>query len=385
MKKIYFDNAATTQLDKEVLEAMLLYMTDQYGNPSSVYSYGREGRLAIENARRSVAKNLGAKPSEIFFTSGGTESNNTAILSAIRDLNCTHMITSPIEHHSVLHTVEHYHHWLKTGLSFVKILPDGEIDYDSLEALLKNKTAEGNKCLVTLMHANNEIGNILDIKRVGDLCRQYAAVFHSDCVQTVGHYPIDLQNLNVDFISGSSHKFHGPKGAGVLYVKEGNKIKPLIHGGRQEQNIRAGTENVYGIVGFAKALERAMENFERDSGYIKELKETLSLQLKNIEGIEFNGSMFNSLYTVLKVSLPKNERTEYLLFDLDKKGILVSGGSACTGSASSHVIRTLNRDKDQIAIRFSFSRYNAKQEIDEVVTVVKACMQDESTEAGFNG
>jgi cysteine desulfurase len=204
-------------------------------------------------------------------------------------------------------------------------------------------------------------------------------------VQTVGHYPIDLQNLNVDFISGSSHKFHGPKGAGVLYVKEGNKIKPLIHGGGQEQNIRAGTENVYGIVGFAKALERAMENFEKDSGYIKELKETLSLQLKNIEGIEFNGSMFNSLYTVLKVSLPKNERTEYLLFDLDKKGILVSGGSACTGSASSHVIRTLNRDKDQIAIRFSFSRYNAKQEIDEVVTVVKACMQDESTEAGFNG
>jgi cysteine desulfurase len=381
MKKIYFDNAATTQLDKEVFEAMLPYMTDHYCNPSSVYSFGREGRQAIENARRSVAKNLGAKPSEIFFTSGGTESNNTAILAAIRDINCTHMISSPIEHHSVLHTVEHYHRWLKTGLSFVRILPDGEIDYDNLEALLKNKTAQGNKCFVTLMHTNNEIGNVTDIKRVGGLCRQYAAVFHSDCVQTVGHYPIDLQNLNVDFISGSSHKFHGPKGTGILYVKEGNRINPLIHGGGQEQNIRAGTENVYGIVGFAKALERAMENFEKDSGYIKDLKETLSLQLKSIEGIEFNGSMFNSLYTVLNVSLQKNERTEFLLFELDKKSIMVSGGSACTGGASSHVIRALNKDKGHIAIRFSFSRYNTKQEIDEVVTVIKTCMHDGSIEA----
>jgi cysteine desulfurase len=378
MKKIYFDNAATTLLDNEVFEAMLLYMTDQYGNPSSVYSYGLQGRLAIENARRLVAKKLGAKPSEIFFTSGGTESNNTAILSAIRDLSCTHIITSPVEHHSVLHTVGHYHGWLKTGLSFVTILPDGEIDYDSLEALLKNKTAEGKKCLVTLMHANNEIGNITDIKRVGGLCRQYTAVFHSDCVQTVGHYPIDLQTFNVDFISGSSHKFHGPKGSGILYVKEGNNIKPLIHGGGQEQNMRAGTENIYGIVGFAKALEKAMENFEKDSEYIKELKKTLILQLKEIEGIQFNGSIFNSLYTVLNVSIPKNKRTEFLLFDLDQKGILASNGSACAGGASSHVIRALNKDKDHIAIRFSFSRHNTKQEIGEVVSVIKASLQEES-------
>src|SRR5688500_12302688 len=257
MNRIYFDNAATTSLDKEVLEAMLPYMTSHFGNPSSIYSYGRETRLAIETARKTVAKLLNANPGEIFFTSGGTESNNTAIASSIRDLGCEHIITSPIEHHAVLHTVEHFDHTDTVSTSFVKILPDGHVDIQDLEQQLASIKK---KCLVSLMHANNEIGNILDINTVGTLCKKYKAIFHSDCVQTVGHYPIDLRKTPVHFISAAGHKFHGPKGIGILYVNENVKIKPLIFGGGQERNLRAGTENLYGIIGFAKALEMATAN-----------------------------------------------------------------------------------------------------------------------------
>ncbi|RYD77966.1 MAG: aminotransferase class V-fold PLP-dependent enzyme, partial [Sphingobacteriales bacterium] len=224
MDRIYFDNAATTALDKEVLDAMLPYMTSHFGNPSSIYSYGRESRLAIETARKTVAKLLNAHPGEIFFTSGGTESNNTAILSAIRDLECNHIITSPIEHHAVLHTVEHYGCG-EVSHSLVKLTPNGHVDLADLEAQLAARTE---RCLVSLMHANNEIGNLLPIKKVGELCQQYNAIFHSDCVQTVGHYPIDLRDIPVHFISGAGHKFHGPKGVGILYINDNVKIKPLI-------------------------------------------------------------------------------------------------------------------------------------------------------------
>lgn len=250
---IYLDNAATTPLDNEVFETMLPYMREHFGNPSSTYSYGRTTRLAIEAARKKVAQLLGVKPSSIFFTSGGTESNNTAIAASIRDLGCTHIITSPIEHHAVLHTVQHYSHAQKVSYSLVAMNDEGGVVYEDLERQLKDLSEQGHKCLVSLMHANNEIGSLLDIDRVGKMCRQHNAYFHSDCVQTVGHYPLNLLESGVHFISGAGHKFHGPKGTGILYVNSEVSIQPLIYGGGQERNMRAGTENVYGIVGFAKA------------------------------------------------------------------------------------------------------------------------------------
>src|SRR3954451_7377089 len=275
--RIYLDNAATTPLDTEVLEAIMPYLTTYFGNPSSIYSYGRETRLAIENARKSVAKNLNAHPAEIFFTSGGTESSNMAINAAIEDLYCTHIITSPVEHHATLHTVEHLEKSGKATVSYVKLLPDGHINLQHLEELLSNSQE---KTLVTLMHANNEIGNLLDIHAAGNLCRQYNAIYHSDTVQTVGHFPFNLRNTPVHFITGSAHKFHGPKGVGIIYINENVRIKPFINGGAQERNMRAGTENVYGIVGFAKALEKATQHFEEDSRYIGEVKQYMADKLQ---------------------------------------------------------------------------------------------------------
>jgi cysteine desulfurase len=370
--RIYLDNAATTPLDPAVLEAMMPYFTDKFGNPSSIYSYGRESRLAIENARKSVAKILNAHPAEIFFTSGGTESSNTAINAAVNDLGCRHIITSPIEHHATLHTVEHMHCHGEVALSMVKLLPNGHIDMEDLERLLAGSQE---KCLVTLMHANNEIGNMLDLHAAGNLCKMYGAIFHSDTVQTVGHFPFDLRNMPVHFITGAGHKFHGPKGVGMLYINENVKIKPYIHGGSQERNMRAGTENLYGIVGFAKALELATEKMEEHSAYINGLKLYMMEQVKKVvRGVSFNGDpLGRSLYTVLSVSFPKTERSEMILFNLDMNNICVSGGSACTSGADqgSHVIRAINNNPNQVTVRFSFSKHNTKEEIDIVVEKLK--------------
>ncbi len=371
-ERIYFDNAATTPLDARVLEAMMPYMVEKFGNPSSIYSYGRETRMAIETARKTVAKILNAHPAEIFFTSGGTESSNTVINAAVRDLGCTHIITSPIEHHATLHTVEDLHRRGEVALSFVKLLPDGHIDLEDLELLL---SSSDEKTLVTLMHANNEIGNMLDLDAVGECCKKYGAIFHSDTVQTVGHFPLDLRKTPVHFITGAGHKFHGPKGVGILYINENVKIKPYIHGGGQERNMRAGTENLYGIVGFAKALELATEAFEKDSAYINGLKLYLMEQLKqHVPGVSFNGDpLGRSLYTVLNVSFPKTEKSEMLLFNLDINGICASGGSACTSGAEqgSHVIRAINNNPNQVAVRFSFSHQNKREEIDVLVSKIK--------------
>jgi len=375
MERIYFDNAATTDLDPQVLAAMMPYLTEKFGNPSSIYSYGRESRLAIENARKSVGKILNAHPAEIFFTSGGTESSNTAITAAVRDLGCTHIISSPLEHHATLHTVEHLHRRGEAALSYVKVLPNGHIDQEDLEQLL---AGSADKVLVTLMHANNEIGNILDIHAVGDLCKMYGAVFHSDTVQTVGHFPFDLRNTPVHFITGASHKFHGPKGVGLLYINENVRIHPYIHGGAQERNMRAGTENVYGIVGFAKALELATAGFEADSAFIKGLKVYMMEQLKrSLKGISFNGDpLGRSLYTVLSVSFPKTEKSEMLLFNLDIHHICASGGSACTSGVEqgSHVIRSVNNNPNQVTVRFSFSKHNTREQVDQVVARLKELM-----------
>ena len=367
--RVYFDNAATTPIDKEVLEAMMPYLTDYFGNPSSIYSYGRETRLAIENARKSVAKNLGTKPANIFFTSGGTESNNTAIAAAIRDLGCTHIISSPIEHHAVLHTVEHYCSCNQVTQSFVKLSQEGLIDYENLEQQLKEHTAAGKKCLVSLMHANNEIGVLLKIKKVGQLCKDHNAIFHSDCVQTVAHYHLNLSEIPVHFISAAGHKFHGPKGVGILYVSDELNIKPFIFGGGQERNMRAGTENVYGIVGFAKALEIAMRDYDEVTAYIKGLKTYMKERLvESIPGVGFNDHG-DSLYTVLSVCFPKTDKSDFLLMSLDMANICVSGGSACSSGADagSHVIRALQKADDCTTIRFSFSKYNTKEEVDFVV------------------
>lgn len=372
MNRIYFDNAATTPLDKVVLDAMLPYMTTYFGNPSSIYSYGRETRLAIETARKTVARLLNAHPGEIFFTSGGTESNNTAILAAIRDLGCRHIITSPIEHHAVLHTVQHYDHKGQVTSSYVKLLPDGHVDLADLEEQL---AAHEPRCLVSLMHANNEIGNLLDIHAAGNLCKKYNAIFHSDCVQTVGHYPMDLRNTPVHFISAAGHKFHGPKGCGILYINDNIKVNPFIFGGGQERNMRAGTENLYGIIGFAKALEIAMADYEKDRAYIQELKTYMMVQLKKqIRGVQFNGDAEGrSLYTILNVSFPKSEKSEMILFNLDIANICVSGGSACSSGADqgSHVIRAINNNPNLVAVRFSFSKYNTRNEVDQVIAKLK--------------
>ncbi len=377
MTRIYFDNAATTALDPEVLEAMLPYLTERFGNPSSVYSYGREAKMGIEAARKSVAKLLGCKPGEIFFTSGGTESSNTAILAAVRDLGCKRIITSPIEHHATLHATEAIAKERGLPLELVRVLPDGHLDVAHLESLL---AASEDKALVSLMHANNEIGNLLPVEKVSALCEQYGAIFHCDMVQTIGHYPIDFSRVKVHFASGAGHKFHGPKGIGLLYVNENVQVKPLLQGGSQERNMRAGTENLYGIVGFAKALELAMARYEEDSRKIADLRDYLCQKLTaEIPQIRCNGGQGDDrLYTVLNVSFPKTAKSEMLLFALDMAGICVSGGSACSSGASSvsHVIQALHNGQsaEMVPVRFSFCRHNTREEIDAVVEKLKALL-----------
>ncbi len=370
--RIYFDNAATTALDTAVFEAMMPYFTNKFGNPSSIYSYGRETRMAIETARKTVARILNAHPAEIFFTSGGTESSNTAIQASVRDLGCRHIITSVIEHHAVSHTVTYLDNIDAVTVSYVKLLPNGHVDLADLEKLL---AASEVKTLVTLMHANNEIGNILDIHAVGSLCKSHDAIFHSDTVQTIGHFPFDLRNTPIHFITGAAHKFHGPKGVGILYINENVRIKPCVHGGGQERNMRAGTENIYGIVGFAKALEIATSNHEYDASFIAGLKQYMHEQLEvHIPGVSFNGDVRGrSLYTVISASFPKTEKSEMILFNMDINNICASGGSACTSGADqgSHVIRAINTNPNQVTVRFSFSKHNTKDEIDRVVSKLK--------------
>ena len=375
MTRIYFDNAATTALDNEVFETMKPFFTEKFGNPSSIYSYGRETKMAIENARKSVAKTLNVSPGEIFFTSGGTESTNTALHAAIYDLGCKHMITSPLEHHATLHTLEAFAHRGVADLKFTKITENGHVDLNHLEELLAGNTG---KTVVSLMHANNEIGNLLKVKAVGDLCEKYGAVFHCDTVQTVGHYPIDFKAVKIHFANGAAHKFHGPKGIGILYVNEAMKISPFIMGGAQERNMRAGTENTYGIVGFAKALELATAGYEQDSEHVKGLKFYMMDRLRaTFPGVGFNGDPEgSSLYTVLNVAFPMTEKSEMLLFNLDMAGVCVSGGSACTsGSTSvSHVIKTLYGQKaeiDIVPLRFSFCKHNTRDEVDRVVEILR--------------
>ncbi len=367
--RVYLDNAATTPLDPEVFEAMKPFILEDFGNPSSTHSHGRKVRAAIESSRKKIAELLNCTPGEIIFTSGGTEADNAIITGAIHTYNLKHAISTPIEHHAVSHTLELLHKQKAIELHYVKLDEKGHVDYNDLEKLLK----EFPNALVSLMHANNEIGNLLDLQRVGELCDKYKAYFHSDTVQTMGHYRHDMKQLKMHGITAAAHKFHGPKGIGFMYLNKDKKIQPMIHGGAQERNMRGGTENVYGIIGIAKALEIAYRDMAEHQQHITELKSYMIEKLKaEIPGVSFNGDSENlesSLYTVLNVSLPPSEENEMLLFNLDLAGVSVSGGSACSSGAStgSHVLAALYPESKRGAIRFSFSKYNTKEEIDFAV------------------
>jgi len=370
--RVYLDNAATTPFDKEVLKAMYKVMETDHGNPSSIHSHGREVRTLIEKARKTVARLLHASPSEFFFTSGGTEADNMAIRCAIIDYGIKHAITSLIEHHAVLHTLQALEKSGVIRLSYLHIDSKGLVDYKHLEELLSSNE----RSFVSLMHGNNELGTLTDIEAVGQLCEKYNAIFHSDTVQTMGHYPFDLSRLKVHFLVCAAHKLHGPKGVGFLYIHHAIKINPMIFGGSQERNMRGGTENVYGIIGLAKSLEIAYQEMEEHHEYIQGLKTYMMEELvKHVPGIEFNGETNpeKSLYTVLNVSFPEMEMAEMLLFSLDIAGISASGGSACSSGTNigSHVLNGIHANPDRPAVRFSFSKLNTREEIDYVVEKVK--------------
>lgn len=370
--RVYLDNAATTPLDKDVLQSMVNVMENHYGNPSSIHAHGREVRTLVEKARKTIATLLNTAPANIFFTSGGTEADNTAIKSSIQDFGITHAITSKVEHHAVGHTLELLEKQGIIKLSYVNLDENGSIDYHHLEQLLQTNK----RSLVSLMHANNELGNLTDIDRVGEICEKYDAIFHSDTVQTVGHYRHDLKQLKAHFIVGAAHKLHGPKGVGFLYVNPTIKIKPMMNGGAQERNMRGGTENVYGIVGFAKSLEMAYADMNMHHEKIQNLKTYMMEALKTaIPDIHINGETdpIKSLYTVLNVCFPKMDMADMLLFNLDINGISASGGSACSSGSNigSHVLTAINADPERPAVRFSFSKLNTKEEIDFTIEKLK--------------
>lgn len=381
MKKVYFDNAATTQIREEVVDKMAGVMKEVYGNPSSTHAFGRSAKTLIEQARKSVAKILNVAASEIIFTSGGTEADNLILNSAVRDLGVKRIITSKIEHHAVLYTLNKLHEVFGVELLYVNLDDCGNVDLEHLEELLKQSDV---KTLVSLMHVNNEIGNLLDIKKTGELCKAYDALFHSDTVQSIGHYELDLSEIKVDFTAVSAHKFHGPKGVGFAYIRKNSGLQPLIFGGEQERGFRAGTESVHNIVGLEEALKLAYEHLDEEREYITSLKRHFKeLLLKEIPDAKFNGdcdNFENSTYTLLNVCLPMSqEKALMLLFQLDLHGIACSKGSACQSGSDrgSHVLNAFLPEEDlkKPSLRFSFSRYNTKEEVEYVVNVLKEFME----------
>ena len=364
---IYLDNAATTPLDPLVLEAMQPFLTHYFGNPSSIHADGRTVRAAIETARKTIAEILSVTPAEIVFTSGGTEADNTFITGAVDAHERASIITSKIEHPAVLQTIASLEKSKNIQVSYVELNSQGHVDLNHLEELLSKQP----KALITLMHANNEIGNITDLAKVSDISQDFGAIFHSDTVQTIGHLNLNLSTLKLNGLSASAHKLHGPKGVGFMYVRKGTKIPQYIKGGSQERSHRGGTENVYGIIGMAKALEIATANLQNDIEHISALKKQMIEKLTDaIPGLTCNGNSANfdkSLYTILSLSTPPSANNEMILFNLDLKGISASGGSACASGSTvgSHVLSELNTDSARQTIRFSFSRLNTRAEINE--------------------
>ena len=373
MKRVYLDNAATTPISKEIIELMSSLMKHQFANPSSTHSEGRKSKTIVEESRTIIAKILNTYPRNIFFTSGGTESDNMAIKMSIENYNIKHAITSRISHHAVLYPLEKLAKENKIKLSYVKLDKNGLVSFSDLENLLENNS----RTFVSIMHANNEVGVIQDIKKIGLICQNYNAIFHSDTVQTIGHYHIDLQKINIDFLAASAHKFHGPKGIGFIYISDNVKISPFIIGGAQERNMRAGTENIHSISALAKAMQLAYENLDNDMTYIKKLKsymiEKLKLYIPDVQFFSNSNDLDNSLYTVLTVSFPLTKNSEMLLFNLDIAGVSCSGGSACASGSNkgSHVLSYFDPNAKRNGIRFSFSKYNTFDDIDFTIQKLK--------------
>ena len=381
--RVYFDNAATTPISEEVVAAMLPVLREQYGNPSSIHAEGRNARALIESARKTVAQSIGASTGEIFFTSGGTESNNMALKCAVRDQGVRRIISSPLEHHCGLHTMEALVPFEGVEVVWLPVDEKGYVDHKALESALQD--SRGIKTLVSLMHANNEIGTMLDLENVSALCHRYGVLFHTDTVQTVGHFPINVQKTPVHFLSGAAHKFHGPKGVGFIYINAETPLKPFIDGGSQERNMRGGTENVYGIVGLAKALDLACKEMDARNAYILGIRNYLRERLlETFDDVAFNGDPDgNSLYTVLSVSFPPSPKNEMLLFSLDIAGISASGGSACSSGTEkgSHVLEAIGADPERKSVRFSFSHYNTRAEVDFVIEKLKSVLPLKSVAA----
>jgi len=377
MEQVYLDNAATTPLRKEVANAMADVLKNNFGNPSSTHSFGRSSKSLIENSRKKIAELFNVEASEIIFTSGGTEADNMIIKSCVRDLDVKRIITSRIEHHAVLHSIEELQKDYKLDIEFLNVNRNGDVDLEHLNELLGNSSV---KTLVTLMHVNNEIGNKLNLKRVAQLCKEFNALFHSDTVQSVGHFQLDFTDIPIDFAAASAHKFHGPKGIGFAFIRKSSGIRPLIHGGEQERGLRAGTEPVHQIVGLTKALELAYNNLEEETRYIQSIKDYCSEQLKShFSEVKFNGAsndLDQSTYTILNVCLPISpDRSSMLLFQLDLKNIACSKGSACQSGSTgtSHVLHEILSDGDlqKPSVRFSFSKYNTRKDIDYTIQVLK--------------
>lgn len=367
MSRIFLDNAATTPLDPDVLAVMAEVMANNYGNPSSIHAEGRKARALIEEARKTVANALNCSIGEIFFTSGGTEANNMALKNSVRDLGVTRIISSPLEHHCVLHSLDAIKASGAATVEMVAIDDKGHIDLDDLRIRL---AASDDKTLVTLMHANNEIGNLMPLDKVSQLCADAGALFHCDTVQTMGYYPIDLEETRLSFLSGSAHKFYGPKGVGFVYINSDNIIKPYLDGGAQERNMRGGTENIYGIVGLAAALKKAIAEREARAAKIQDVKDYFRASLReHYPQVQINGDPDQAHFKVLSVSFPESSKGDLLLMNMDLNGISASGGSACSSGidVGSHVIGALHPDSLRHTVRFSFSHHNERAEVDAVV------------------
>ncbi len=378
MQSIYFDNAATTPLKKEVVDVMTDANLNYFGNPSSTHQYGRKAKALLESARKNIAKYLHCDPMEIYFTGGGTEADNLILFNCVRYLGIKRIITSAIEHHAVLHTVDRLVSSDGIEVRYVKLLDNGSPDLHDLENLL----TDNQPTLVSLMWVNNEIGNTINLKQISALCQKHKAYFHSDSVQGIGHLPLDIKDTGVNFMAASAHKFHGPKGVGFAYIQKGIPIQSLLIGGEQERAVRAGTENLPGILGMEKALQLATQNLESDITKLKELKSYFIEELRNIfTNIQFNGTSSNldeSAPHILSVRFPKE--VPMLLFQLDLNGIAASGGSACQSGSNkgSHVLQNvLNRDEQKkTSVRFSFSTLNTKEEIDNLILILKELIKD---------